>query len=100
MPIDTPSVHNFALSLQAKLGLGVCTDHIHWRYILEAAIKKTFTIALLTVAAFFILFFWMLRHLGLSRILCAIGVHSWKNLVLRDVCTVCGKTTATYAAPQ
>lgn len=35
LPTDPLSVHNFAISVQGKIGLGICTEHIHWRYVLE-----------------------------------------------------------------
>jgi hypothetical protein len=30
LPTDPPSVHKFAISVQGKIGLGVCNEHLHW----------------------------------------------------------------------
>lgn len=40
LPTDPPRVHDFAVSIQAKLGLGICTDHIHWRYIVQGLVAR------------------------------------------------------------
>jgi hypothetical protein len=35
LPTDPPSVHKFAISIQGKIGLGICSEHIHWFVIIE-----------------------------------------------------------------
>ena len=42
LPIDSPAAHRFGKSVQARLGVGWCRDHIHWRYVLSALVSKIF----------------------------------------------------------
>jgi len=40
LPTDPLAVHKFAISVQAKMGLGVCTEHIHWRYVFQGLVAR------------------------------------------------------------
>jgi len=40
LPTDPLSVHKFAISVQGRIGLGICTDHIHWQYVFEGLIAR------------------------------------------------------------
>lgn len=42
LPIDSPVARRFGQSVQAKLGVGHCREHIHWKYVLGALISKIF----------------------------------------------------------
>jgi len=35
LPTEPPSVHRFANSVQGKIGLGICKDHLHWFVVVE-----------------------------------------------------------------
>ena len=40
LPTDPLLVQKFASSVQSRIGPGVCTEHIHWRYILEGLVAR------------------------------------------------------------
>jgi hypothetical protein len=42
LPIDSPVARRFGVSVDARLGVGYCRDHIHWRYVLPALVSKLF----------------------------------------------------------
>ena len=42
LPIDTPQVRRCGLATGAKLGVGHCRQHIHWRYIFYALFSRLF----------------------------------------------------------
>ena len=42
LPIYTPNVHAYRKTVQAKLGVGYCSEHIQWKYVLKIFIKKLF----------------------------------------------------------
>lgn len=42
LPIRTPAVGTYCGAAHARLGLGYCREHMHWRYLLAALIKKLF----------------------------------------------------------
>lgn len=37
LPTDPPPVHKFAISVQGKIGLGTCHEHIHWFVVIGVA---------------------------------------------------------------
>lgn len=42
LPIDSPVVLRYGVSVGARLGVGYCRDHVHWRYVLPALVSKLF----------------------------------------------------------
>jgi hypothetical protein len=42
LPIDTLSVHNFAISVQGSIALGVCREHIHWPSVFKGLLARIF----------------------------------------------------------
>lgn len=42
LPTDSLQVHKFAISVGGRIGLGICTEHIQWRYVLEGLLARIF----------------------------------------------------------
>jgi hypothetical protein len=69
------------------------------RDIVEAPVRVLDRLILFALVPFVVVAIGMaviraMKALGLSRVLCGIGVHSWKDMIHRDVCEVCGKRHA------
>ena len=42
LPIDTPKVHAYGRAVQARLGVGYCQEHIHFKNLVSALFNKIF----------------------------------------------------------